>query len=48
MLSCNDGFRPVSFLVEAIGGTATDKAESETPEIPETPETPETFWKRIP
>ena len=24
MLSCNDGFRPVSFLVEALDETAAD------------------------
>ena len=39
MLSCNDGFRPVSFLVEALDGTAADKARSEIPEAPEVPET---------
>ena len=39
MLSCNDGFRPVSFLVEALDGTAADKARSENPETPEVPET---------
>lgn len=34
MLSCNDGFRPVSFLVEALDGTGADDTGSEASENP--------------